>query len=602
MNKSELELLAPAKNYTTGKAAIDNGADAVYIAGPAFGAREAAGNSITDIERLANYTHQYYAKTYLTLNTILYDNELEAARKLVCDAWNAGVDAVIIQDMALLEMELPPVPLFASTQTHNATPEKVKFLQDVGFQRVILARELSLAQIAAIKAATTVDLEAFIHGALCVCYSGQCYLSHALTGRSANRGACAQPCRSLYDLADGDGQLIARNKHLLSLRDFNLTEHLDSLVDAGVTSFKIEGRLKNESYVKNVVAHYRKEIDKILARRSLSKSSCGRSLHAFTPNVEQSFSRGFTDYFITGGRKEIFSHDTGKAIGQHIGHIDKKCNDYFTYTGEPLHNADGICFFDAQGQLQGTNVNRVDGNKVWMQNTEGLTAGIDIFRNFDYAFEQQLAYETRRAIQADIYFSSDEKNAVITATDECGITVSLVVPQCGEPARNEKMACQNIKTQFEKSGQTIFDFNVVKIDAEQVYFYPLSLLNTWRRELSGLLQNEREKQRKRETKNIAPTTLPFPDCEVDYHANISNALARQFYERHGAIVTAMAFEKETPAEAQLMCTKYCIKHAIGACRNHGGNKTVKEPLYLLNNGRKLRLTFDCVQCQMTIHQ
>jgi putative protease len=517
-------------------------------------------------------------------------------------AWNAGCDALIVQDMGLLEMDLPPIPLFASTQTHNATWEKVKFLQDAGFKRVILARELSLAQVAEIREKTTVELEFFIHGALCVCYSGQCYLSHALTGRSANRGVCAQPCRSSYDLLNGDGQPIVRNKHLLSLRDLNLCGHLKALAEAGVTSFKIEGRLKNEHYVKNVVAHYRREIDALLNGQSWTKASSGKAAPAFAPAVERSFSRGFTDYFLNGRNAGMFSHDTGKATGQAVGKMEATGKNWFTYTGAPLHNADGICFFDARGQLHGTNVNRIEGNKVFVQNGAGLRRGASVFRNSDFVFEQMLERPARRAIQADITFVSGEEKIMLTATDEDHVRVTLVLPQCGEAAQNETAAKNAIKTQLEKSGATIFDFTVTAVECAPVLFYPASLLNSWRRQLATLLVQEREAQREKITAPLIPNHAPYPEKTVDYRANIANALARKFYERHGATVTAPAFEQAMPGNAELMCAKYCIKHAIGACKKYGGAKTVKEPLYLLNNGKKLRLTFDCKHCRMIVAQ
>ena len=601
--KTKIELLAPARNFSCGKAAIDNGADAVYIAGSRFGAREAAGNTMEEVEQLAAYAHRFYAKTYLTLNTILYEKELEAARQLLIDAWNAGVDAVIIQDMALLEMDLPPIPLFASTQTNNATPEKIKFLQDVGFERIILARELSLNEITAIRKATSIDLEFFIHGALCVSYSGQCFLSQALSGRSANRGACAQPCRAIYDLLDGNNQTIIRNKHLLSLRDLNLSNHLEALMDAGVSSFKIEGRLKNESYVKNVVAYYRQKIDAVLEeKKNCTKASCGKTLHYFTPQVERSFSRGFTNYFLEGRNAKMFSHDTGKAIGQEVGKIIQTGNNWFTYSGKPLHAADGICFFDKQGNLQGTNVNQIIDEKVFVQNGNGLTSGSIVFRNFDYLFEQQLKRNSRRSIRAEIAFIADEKNIQITAKDECGITVSLIVEQCGTLAKNEQAATENIQTQLEKSGNTIFDFSVIEINCTPIYFYPTSFLNTWRREITELLLAEREKQRKKKKISLTPNTIPYPEKEVDYRTNIANSLSRKFYERHGATILSEAFEISPIDTAQLMRTKYCVKYAIGACQKQGGKEKIKEPLYLLNNGKKLRLTFDCKNCQMIISE
>jgi putative protease len=605
------ELLAPARDFACGKVAVDSGADAVYMAGPAFGAREAAGNSLHDIEQLANYAHLYYARVYLTLNTILYDNELEAARKLVYEAWNAGCDALIVQDMGLLEIDLPPIPLFASTQTHNSTPEKVKFLQDVGFERVILARELSLAQIAGIRQQTTVDLECFVHGALCVCYSGQCYLSQALTGRSANRGACAQPCRALYDLLDAKGQTIMKDKHLLSLRDLHAASHLEALMEAGISSFKIEGRLKGESYVKNIVALYRREMDRLLEGKSLESASSGKSIHLFAPDAERSFCRGFTDYFLHHRNPEMTSLHTGKAIGQKVGKVVGKVagvnRSSYLYEGEPLHNGDGICFFDAQGVLHGANVNQVVTNafqqKITLSTGTGPIRNASIYRNHDRVFELELQRNTKRIIAARLTFQANEKQIIITATDEDTVSAILTLSQCGSPAKNKQVATAAIKTQLEKSGNSIFEFTVIGIMQSPVFAYPLALLNGWRRELTDLLLQAREDRRKKSTSKRLPNHTPYPEKTVDYKANVANELARQFYTRHGTTVTAGAFEQKPVATAELMRTKYCIKYALGACQKYGGKaQAIKEPLYLLNNGKKLRLWFDCRHCEMVITQ
>ncbi|MDR2449490.1 MAG: U32 family peptidase [Prevotellaceae bacterium] len=598
---SIIELLAPAKNYGAGKAAIDCGADAVYIAAQRFGAREAAGNPLIDIERLIRYAHRYYAKVYLTLNTILYDHELEAARTLVMDAWQAGIDAVIVQDMALLEMNLPPVPLFASTQTHNTTPEKVKFLQEAGFQRVILARELSLEQIRRIRQSTAVDLEFFVHGALCVCYSGQCYLSEALTGRSANRGACAQPCRNTYDLFDANGRVLMKNKHLMSLPDLNLGQSLPELLQAGITSFKIEGRLKNENYVKNVVSYYRQQLNNLLCDGKYKKASSGTSVHFFTPNPASTFSRGFTDYFLHGQPERLASFHTAKAIGEEIGAVTALHADYLYYKGKAtLHNADGICFFDRRNQLCGTNVNKVDGEKVFVQNMQGLQVGALLYRNYDRTFEKQLQSPAKRTVAVDLRFTVTQDHIRLAANDEDGVETELLEFNIFSPAGNPEKINENIRAQLEKTGNTIFQVRSITLQNNPAYFFPVSALNQWRRELLARLETAREQQRKRPQVVLVPNAVPYPEATVDYRANVANALAQKFYARHGATVTAPAFEIAHPQQARYMRTKYCLKHELGYCpkKNHG--KTLHEPLYLFNNGRKITLTFDCKNCEMML--
>ncbi|MDR3235916.1 MAG: U32 family peptidase [Prevotellaceae bacterium] len=603
MNKTAtaIELLAPARDVAVGKAAIDCGADAVYIAAPRFGAREAAGNAMTDVAQLVRYAHRYYARVYLTLNTILYDNELDAAQALITEACEAGIDAVIVQDMALLEMDLPPVPLFASTQMHNTTPEKVKFLQDAGFRRVILARELSLEQIVQIRAHTAVDLEFFVHGSLCVCYSGQCYLSAALARRSANRGACAQPCRNTYDLLDAAGHTLYKKKRLLSPSDLNLSGSLPALLEAGITSFKIEGRLKNESYVKNVVSYYRRQLDCAMTGGGYKKASSGSAAVLFTPNPERTFSRGFTDYFLHGRNAQITSFHTAKSTGQQAGTVTAAGNGWFSYDGGmELHSADGICFFDENYELCGTRVNAVEAGKVFVQSTRGMHPDALFYRNYDHEFEKLLQKPVKRAIAARLSFIAGNGNIRMTAQDEDGVSVELLASHAFSAADHPEKANLNIKTQLEKSGNSLFDFRVVLLQNEPPCFFPLAALNQWRRELTARLEALREAQRPRRQAIIVRNAAPYPAAAVDYRANIANRLAEKFYIRHGVTSWQRNFERGQQAHAELMRTKYCIKYAIGACKKYGGAKTVKEPLYLLNNGRKLKLTFDCARCQMII--
>ncbi len=595
-----IELLAPARNYEIGKAAVNCGADAVYIAAQRFGAREAAGNTLGDIEQLVRYAHRYYAKVYLTLNTILFDHELEAARQLAVEAHNIGCDALIVQDMALLEMDLPPIPLFASTQTHNTTPEKVKFLEDVGFQRVILARELSLQQIAAIRAQTTVPLETFVYGALCVCYSGQCYLSKAVAGRSANRGVCAQPCRSTYNLIDASGKTLLREKHLLSLRDMQRAEALPELLKAGVTSFKIEGRLKNESYVKNVVGYYRQHLDALLDGATCAKASSGKSVYPFTPQPGNTFSRGFTGYFIDGEREPVASFNTAKSVGQEVGRVIETGKDWILYEGEPLRNGDGLCFFDDREKLAGAHVNKTEQNKVWLTNVLGLQPGAILFRNHSYEFEKQIKLPVERKIAAEVRFAVQGDEVVITVKDEDGVEVSLHDDTVFDKAENVSRNLENIEKSLAKTGGTAFDFRVTSVDNATGNYYPLSTLNSWRRELVEDLEEMRELLREKPEVKIVPNAIPYFAKTVDYRANVANALAEKFYRRHGVEISGKAFELAPPDDAELMRTKYCLKFEMGYCPQQRPAKKLNEPLFLLNNGLRLRLTFDCSNCEMVI--
>lgn len=593
----KLELLAPAKNFELGKTAINHGADAVYIAANRFGAREAAGNSLEDIEQLVKYAHKYYAKVFLTLNTILFDDELNTAQKLISDAYNIGCDAAIIQDMALLEMNLPPIPLFASTQTNNQNVEHMKFLQDVGFQRVILARELSLAQIAEIRKHTNVDLESFVHGALCVSYSGQCYLSCALANRSANRGCCAQMCRSAYDLIDKNGKTIAKNKHLLSLRDLNLSAHIEDLIDAGISSFKIEGRLKDESYVKNSVAFYRKKIDDVLSQNTnYTKASSGKTKLMFAPNPDLSFSRGFTNYFIDGRRKKMASINTPKSIGEEIGFVTKISKNSFEIdTNKHLQNGDGICFFDNNQNLQGTKINRAEDKTVFPLSMKNIFVGAKIFRSYNHAFEKAMKQQTAiRNISATINFTNNNKNIILQAADEDANNVTLKVEQCGDIAVNLDLARKNLIDGLSKNSD-FFNFSA-NIICDEIRFYPISTINSWRRTLIEMLLAEREKNYVQNRFSIEKNNIPYPKNQLDYTANVANNLARKFYERHGVSKIDDAFEiSKTDENTIMMFNKYCIRHELGLCKKHNA-----DDLFLINNGRKLRLSFDCKKCEMKV--
>ena len=482
----KIELLSPAKNLEVGIAAINHGADAVYIGGPSFGAREKVGNSIEDIETLCRHAALFDAKVYVTMNTLLFDSELEEARKLAYDCWNAGVDALIVQDMALLNMDMPPIALHASTQCHNIEAEKVKFLEDVGFSQVVLARELSIEQIKDIRSKTTVPLEYFVHGALCVSYSGQCYLSHVIGGRSANRGACAQPCRLSWNLENAEGKRLVSNRHLLSLRDLNNSKNIEELIDAGITSFKIEGRLKDIDYVKNVTAFYRKTIDEIIERRDdLCRSSRGESNPSFNPNPEKSFSRGFTDYFIHGRQKYIDAPYSPKSMGEYLGTIEKVKNKSVTIrTGKTLHNGDGLCFLDRENNLLGFNVNAVDENKT-RSLTQTVTSNTDvsmmtrfkiegskIFRNSDLVWQKEVEKsQGNRKIKIDLRFTDTEDGFALSARlhneDATGVTslqfVTTNISIEKEIANNAEKALENIKNKISQWGDTEFSVEEIEI-------------------------------------------------------------------------------------------------------------------------------------------
>lgn len=603
MKQRTLELLSPAKNVEQGIAAIRYGADAVYVGAPRFGAREAASNSFEDVERLIQYAHRYRAKVFVVVNTIVYENELKEAELVASWAYNAGADALIVQDMAFLEMSLPPIALHASTQTNNVTPEKVRFLQDVGFDRVILARELSLQQITDIRSQTDVELEAFVHGALCVSYSGQCYLSEAITGRSANRGACAQPCRSTYNLIDGTGSTIIKNKHLLSLKDFNLSHSIRQLADAGVCSFKIEGRLKNMEYVKNTTALYRRELDALLEERpEYSRASSGKVYLGFTPDAQKSFNRGFTTYFTQKREEHLTGFDTAKATGAPIGKVTSLGRGSFTIDGrEALSNGDGICFVQKKGTLLGTNVNRAEGSTIYPFKMDGIAVGTMIYRNYDHKFAKLLeSNATERLVDASITFAYANDRLVITATDEDHFTAELQIDERFEPAQKAERALQNIQQQLGKSGGDLFKVVDVTVECDSVPFIAISTLNGYRRALLDDLEAKRRASLPVASAGITPNTTAYPEQTLSYSGNVVNSLSRRFYERHGVAHIDEGYELSHTDEANLMTTKYCLRFEMGACLKTKGATKLQEPLFLENNGRRFRLVFDCARCQMIV--
>jgi Collagenase and related proteases len=600
-NKRHIELLAPAKNLESGRAALNHGADAVYIGAPKFGARAAAGNSLNDIAKLIQYAHRYWAKVYVALNTILFDDELDEAQAIVRSLSDAGADALIIQDMGLLELDLPPIPLFASTQTHNYSLEKIQFLEKVGFQRVILARELSLKQLKEIRANTTVDLEFFIHGALCVSFSGQCYLSQATQGRSANRGACAQPCRLPYTLTDSSGKILAKDKYLLSLKDLNLSEYLRDLIDAGVSSFKIEGRLKDMNYVKNVTAFYRQRIDEILETdSSLSSASSGRTMLAFQPDPSRTFNRGFTDHFIRRRNKDILSSHTPKSIGACLGKAGKIRRDHFLLeTTETLHNGDGICFFDQQEVLCGTNINKVEKNKIYPSELEGIEEGTMIYRNFDQQFAKTLQEnKTKRLINVKMQFEETESGFELSIVDDDDVKVSVIQKIEKIPAKNLAAAEETVRRQLMKLGDSIFISERLDIIWSQPYFIPVSICNELRREAIAQLEEKRMKRFPQHHSNIIPNSEPYPTTQLDYSANVANKKSESFYRRHGVEIIEPAFELQHRKRATVMTMKHCLRFQYGLCAGQGIADA--DPLFLQDAKNSYRLEFDCEACQMKV--
>ncbi|MBQ5730833.1 MAG: U32 family peptidase, partial [Bacteroidaceae bacterium] len=509
--------------------------------------------------------------------------------------YSIGVDALIIQDLGILEMDIPPIPLHASTQMDNRTPEKVAFLSKAGLPRVVLARELSLEEISAIhNAVPDVEIEAFVHGALCVSYSGQCYASQHCFGRSANKGECAQFCRLPFDLVDAEGSIIARQKHFLSLKDMNRSAYIEQMMDAGVVSFKIEGRLKDVSYVKNITAHYRKQIDAVLARRpQYVRSSFGGSELQFVPSPYKSFNRGFTDYFLSGKRGDISSFDTPKSMGEPVGRVRVVSRQFFTMQeGVGFNNGDGVCFIGNDGRLHGFRINRVDGARIFPQSMPPLFPGTMLYRNSDIAFERELARpDAPRRLSLSLYFGECADGFTLSAKDESGVEVSLSVPFAKEEAR--KPQSENIKNQLSKWGNTPFVADKVDVNLSKEWFLPSSLLSDIRRKVCDALIEEHKKQYAREERNVLPTSHPYVESELSYLGNVSNSLARKFYKRHSVEKISPAFEVEPVAGVPIMYCKHCIKYSLGWCSKSGERHCYKEPFFLISgDGRKFRLQFD----------
>lgn len=598
----KLELLAPARDLETGIDAVNFGADAVYIGAEHFGARAGAANTVTDIGRLAAHAHKYRAKVYAAVNTIFTDEELPRAQKLIHSLWEAGADAVIIQDMGLLETGLPPIPLFASTQTHNTTPEKVLFLEKAGFKRVILARELTLEEIKAIRAKTTVELEFFVHGALCVSYSGQCYLSCELGGRSGNRGECAQPCRKPYTLKDAAGEIIENNKHVLSLKDLNLSRRLGQLAAAGITSFKIEGRLKDRAYVRNITAFYRRELDKVIAGKGYERASFGKNMPAFKPDPAKTFNRGYTEYFIDGNPLDVASPDTPKFVGEALGRIfDIKEGSFKIHNAEKLHPGDGIAFFDKTGALTGSLVNGVKDGRVRADNLKGMENGTAVFRNLDREFTKTVERDSaQRRFAVKLEFSETAKGFVLKASDERGTAVKKELHFKKEAAKNPEAALDTIKKQLSKLGESAFYLESLDVKLSAPFFIPVSILNDLRRDALAELENAGSAAPARSEIKISPNSFPYPEAKLDYTANVLNSKAAAFYKRHGVTEVGRAAEAGADLSGRpLMVSRFCLVRRLGQCKK---GKPV-EPMYIEDaEGNRLRLEFDCAACRMRVYK
>lgn len=610
----KIELLAPAKNVEIGIEAIRHGADAVYIGGPGFGARAAAGNSVEDIQRLCDYAHIFGAKVYVTINTILYDDELAEVQALIGTLYEAGVDALITQDLALLSLDLPPIALHASTQMDNCTPERARFLEAAGYSQIVMARELSLDQIRDIHNTTDLPLEAFVHGALCVSYSGRCYASEYCFKRSANRGRCAQFCRLAFDLVDADDNVIVHDQHLLSLRDMNRSSSLEEMMDAGVSSFKIEGRLKDMAYVKNVTAYYRKAIDDILSRRSdeYERSSLGSTTVNFTPQLDKSFNRGYTEYLLRNRTQDLWNFSTPKSMGEYVGVVKRVGKHSFRYSGDALvNNGDGLVFLSADGKLDGFRANRVEGDEIFPLKMPRIASGQQLYRNEDRLWESALSKNTaERTLSINIVLdeiasgyalSAYLENATCNPIDKtnclCRCEFEVPVNKAEKPQRD------NIIRNLSKLGGTPFIANTIEVNTQGERFIPASQLSEMRRKLVDTLVDKLQKQhlQHRQQRRAAAAEISVP-IQLPYSANVANRLSRAWLKAHGACEIAPAFEVEQPERATLMTCRHCLRYSLGQCPQTTGHRpSWHEPISLrLPDGRQFPLRFDCTRCEMQV--
>ncbi len=623
----QIELLSPARDAEIGIEAVNHGADAIYIGGPSFGARTSADNRVQDIARVARHAHRFGSRVYVTMNTILRDDELEGARKLAWQLYDAGVDALIVQDMGLLEIDLPPIQLHASTQTDIRTPEKARFLQDAGLSKLVLARELTLPQIAAVRDvldAERCQIEFFIHGALCVAYSGQCYVSHAHTGRSANRGDCSQACRLPYEVKDSQGRIVAHDKHVLSMKDNNQSDNLRELIDVGARSFKIEGRYKDMGYVKNITAHYRRLFDQILDERpELGRASSGRCSFSFTPDPGQNFNREFTDYFVQGRQEDIGAFDTPKNPGRPIGWVSKVGPNFVEIeTDDPatvVHNGDGLCYLDLHKELVGLQINRAEPTgtpgqwrvfpKDAMDGLRHLKRGTVVNRNRDVDWVRTLEKKSAdRRIGVWLRLDDTAEGLTLTATDEDGHCAAATLPGALEPAKEAAQAEARLREGLSRLGETVFEPIDVSLQLSQPWFVPASLLNPLRRDAIAALEAARASawQRLPRATRVEPP-VSYPEDTLTYLANVFNHKARDFYAKHGVKVIASAYEShEEEGEVSLMITKHCVRFSLSLCPKQakgvtGVQGTIRaEPMSITHGNEKLTLRFDCKPCEMHV--
>jgi 23S rRNA 5-hydroxycytidine C2501 synthase len=625
MPRPDIELLAPARDADIGIEAVNHGADAVYIGGPDFGARDKAANAVADIERLARHAHRFGARIFVTTNTILRDDELDGARRLAWQLYDAGADALIVQDMGLLQLDLPPIQLHASTQTDIRTPQKARFLQDVGFSQMVLARELALPQIQAIAAQVQhATLEFFIHGALCVAYSGQCFISHAINGRSANRGSCSQECRQAYTVTDGAGRIVAHDKHVLSLKDNNQSANLAALVDAGIRSFKIEGRYKDMGYVKNVTAQYRQLFDAILDGRSdLCATSSGRTRHFFRPDPERNFNRGATDYFVNGRQIDIGAFDSPKHAGMPVGHLLRVGPDHFDVKADDavtvLHNGDALTWWDLQGELQGVPVNVAQplSDQTWrifpnapIESLKDLRRDTAVSRNRDMAWDRVLEKKSaERLIGLTMIWSSTPGGFALDLVDDDGHHARIEAAHTHETAKHADKAAATLHENLAKLGGTLFEAREVQIAPSAAgLFVPASLANAMRRDAVAALEAARARAFERLPRAVAvEPPAPCPEDTLTYLANVYNRQAAAFYARHGVRLIAAAYEShEELGDVPLMITKHCVRWSLSLCPKQakgviGVQGTVRaEPMTLAHGNDRFTLRFDCKPCEMHV--
>jgi len=604
-DKIPLELLSPAKDLQSGMLAVTSGADAVYIGGPGFSARKAAGNSWDDIGKLCSFARQFYAKVYVAINTIFYDGEERKVQDSLNKAYHSGADALIIQDMGILKLDLPPIDIIASTQCHNEDPGHIRFLRDSGFLRVILARELSLEEIRKIhEEIPDIELEAFVHGALCVSYSGRCYFSQFLSGRSANRGECMQVCRLPFDLVDAEGNAIQKNKYLLSTKDLSMSGHLHDMIDAGVTSFKIEGRLKDASYVGNVTAKYSQELDRIVAESNgkYCRASSGKVSLGYEPDPGKSFNRGFTQFFYYGRKGSVISENGQSSLGEYIGKVSDINRNHFTVDRiHDLKNGDGISWTGRNGEADGVNINSVDGEKIFPFKKLPHSAGTDIFRNENPSFEKSVLSGAERRVGVKVGISESDGFFIVNASDEDGNIAELKFAHEGSKAKNTAVSEENLRKQMSKSGITIFNVRELEIVSGQDFFIPVSTINRWRREILETLLEIRIKNYIRRTKRQHKKTIVCPATKIDRSYNVSNQFSQEFYKACGAEIVEKAYEISCREDIRLLMTsKHCLKYQLGACSKCGGSTRFREPVYLVLNGKKYLLDFDCKKCVMKI--